>query len=179
MPTPSPRHPQWSPQRSPQRGLFWGLLLAAGLAAPAQAGPLPEGCYARTYDGAHLAAHPDQVVAEMHLHLFPPDAIQTQGGAFLRVRVADQGHAGPAGFGGRILTQGLTCFPGERWMCGVDCDGGTFEITRSGGDTLIIRTRYLTVGDTEECGGAIDIAEHPGQPVSYRLTRADPTQCRE
>src|ERR1700745_3419702 len=47
-----------------------GLLLI--LVAPATAGPNALGCFTRTYDRAHLARHPDQVVTAVKLHIYRP-----------------------------------------------------------------------------------------------------------
>ena len=47
-----------------------GLLLI--LALPAAAGPDAPGCFTRTYDRAHLAQHPDQVVTAVMLRIYRP-----------------------------------------------------------------------------------------------------------
>ena len=61
--------------------------------------------------------------------------------------------------------------------CSVDCDGGFFEVTRDTGDSIDLTLTYLWVGDTEECGGAVDIAEVSGEPVVYRLYKSPPEAC--
>ncbi len=47
-----------------------GLLLI--LALPATAGPEALGCFTRTYDRAHLARHPDQLVTAVKLRVYRP-----------------------------------------------------------------------------------------------------------
>jgi len=47
-----------------------GVLLM--LAVPATAGPDALGCFTRTYDRAHLAQHPDQVVTAVKLRIHRP-----------------------------------------------------------------------------------------------------------
>ena len=47
-----------------------GILLI--LAVPAAAGPDALGCFTRTYDRAHLAQHPDQVVTAVMLRIYRP-----------------------------------------------------------------------------------------------------------
>src|SRR5258708_24182932 len=47
-----------------------GVLLT--LALPATAGPDALGCFTRTYDRAHLAQHPDQVVTAVKLRIYRP-----------------------------------------------------------------------------------------------------------
>ena len=52
------------------RVVLAGLLLI--LALPAAAGPDAPGCFTRTYDRAHLAQHPDQVVTAVMLRIYRP-----------------------------------------------------------------------------------------------------------
>jgi hypothetical protein len=47
-----------------------GLLLI--LAIPAAAGPDALGCFTRSYERAHLARHPDQLVTAVKLHIYRP-----------------------------------------------------------------------------------------------------------
>ena len=75
---------------------------------------------------------------------------------------------------------------GARWRCSrgkrgcsVECDGGSFEITRDDGTVLDLRTRYLMVGETEDCGGAVDLAEENDRWVTYRLMRAADAACAD
>lgn len=151
--------------------------VALCLAGAAAAQEMPqEGCYARTYDAAHLAAHPDQVVAAMRMRVAVEDDLRF---AAMTVTFADQGHAGRNGFGGRTLRQWVDCREDGRGrpFCGVECDGGWFIVTRQDAVGLTFRTDSLMVGDTEGCGGAVDLAEFPGQAVFYRLNRVDDAVC--
>lgn len=149
---------------------FWALLAAA---ACAQAGSEP-GCYTRFYSDAHLAGHPEQVVGSMTLSLDTDD--QGERVAWMEVATSGQGHA--AQFGQQLFGQGLICWQsGGRTGCSVECDGGSFHVIRQDAETLLIETDYLMVGDTEECGGAFDIAERPGEPTRYLLRRADKAVC--
>lgn len=170
-----------------------GLCLAL-LALPAQAAP-PQGCYARTYDAAHLAANPDQVVAAMSLSfdydpapdfaLIPPGSF----GAAISVVLAGQGHVArdkapdegyPDGFGGASMHNVLLCADdGSSIRCRIDCDAGGFQITRHDDTMLEFRTDYLVVGMGQACGGFTDLAERPGEPVTYRLSRAPDAACLE
>ena len=45
------------------------LLVAVTLSVPALAANNVAGCFSRTYDLAHLAKHPDQIVTAVKLHL--------------------------------------------------------------------------------------------------------------
>src|SRR6266508_3978051 len=42
------------------------------LAVPATAGPDALGCFTRSYDRAHLAQHPDQLVSAIKLRIYRP-----------------------------------------------------------------------------------------------------------
>lgn len=155
------------------------LALALLAAGPAAAQTMPEGCFARDYDMAHLAANPDQNVASIRLG-FHPDHPWSQDALSVAITLADQGRARAEGLGGQTLTQFATCWiDGGTPMCGVDCDAGLMEIVGLQGDTLTVRTSHFWVGDVEGCGGAFDLAE--GDPVrvatTYRLTRAPATAC--
>ncbi|MDQ2089447.1 hypothetical protein [Marimonas arenosa] len=166
------------------RNTIFTSLIAGLVSAPAMAEPTL-GCFMRDYSDPHLAAHPDQVVDQIWLSFYkiPYEVFETDDTyASVRVLTADQGHVASDGFGGQVFDGGMHCYQdrsrGETdWSCSVECDGGWFEITRDDGDVLEIRTSYVMVGDTEECGGAVDLAEHPQQPVTYRLYRVDGAVC--
>ena len=148
--------------------------------AQAQTGPEP-GCFERVYTPAHLAAHPDQVVARMVLQIldFKHD-YGTDRVANMAVWTADQGHAAAAGKGNRRFDQILICWKGDDGAgCSVECDGGWFTVVKQDDSGLTFETTGLVVGDTEDegCGGNINIAERIGQPVRYRLDTAEPRVC--
>lgn len=145
-------------------------------AGPALAGGPDAGCYARSYSPAHLAKTPSQVVERMVME------VRRQGGgdvvAEMWVLLARQGHALKSGHGGQALHQVLTCWTEAAVpVCGVECDGGLFAVTRQDGQGLTLRTDRLMVGDTDGCGGTVDLAEVPGQAVSYRLNRVAQSVC--
>ncbi|WP_298356437.1 hypothetical protein [uncultured Litoreibacter sp.] len=160
------------------RNIIFTSLLAFAL--PAQAQDM-QSCYARTYSDAHLAKHPAQVVKAMVMAFELGDA----GDSYIRMSalIADGGHAKGGPLVGQWVDQGLYCFEGSAdqvgTRCGIDCDGGVLEVTKVSTQSLTFRTTYLTVGEREECGGSIDLAEEIGKPVSYRLDRVDPAICTE
>lgn len=150
-------------------------------AAGAQEGP-ETGCYARSYDAAHMAAHPDQVVEALRMRIFD----QTHDGytnrfATLYVDFANQGHVRRDGHGAQLLDQYLICYTDSegRPGCAVECDGGSFYAIRQDDKGMTIETRYLMVGDNEGCGGAIDMAEIVDTPVKYRLNRVQAAVCSD
>ena len=152
------------------------LLGAAFLASAGQAENIPFSCFYRDYTDEHLAAHPTQIVDEIWMR-FDEDVYGYQFVDIL-VRTANQGHAAKDGLGGQLFDQTVHCWDNEGVLaCAVDCDGGYMEVEAHDGEMLQFRTQNLWVGDTEECGGAIDLAEIPGQPVSYRLYATDDLAC--
>jgi len=148
----------------------------AVLAAPAVAAPA--GCWSRQYDAGHLKQNPAQVVEASWLNFIWQGSTLT---ANLSVYTANQGHVRGTNNAEQVLDQVLLCWQDEgrknAWSCSVECDGGMMEITRMDGKVLEFRTNYLMVGDTDRCGGAVDLAEHPGQSVTYRLYRAPDGEC--
>ena len=152
------------------------LMLAAVLAGGAQAGGPAPGCFERSYSADHLARHPEQVVERIVLQIL------TNGentAARLWVNTARQGHARAEGLGGQRFAQVLECWDDAdgRGFCAVECDGGNFTVTKRDAKSLTFETKYLMVGDTEECGGAVDLAERPRELVTYRLNAAADAIC--
>jgi len=151
-------------------------LSVAMLAEPVMAQGVPEGCYVRDYSASHLAEQPAQVVDWMQLWVYSEEGFNRQ--ANMLVGFSNQGHVAKTKHAGRVLDQYLSCFEYDgRRGCSVACDGGSFTVTRDAGDSMTIETRYLMVGETDTCGGAVDLAEKPGQSVKYKLYRADASQC--
>lgn len=151
-------------------------LLAWATGAAAQAAP--EGCFARGYSDAHLAGHPAQVVREISVAFgdFGGDSLPW---ADVIVVTADQGHVAATGQGGGTYGQIARCsLRGTgRWACSAECDGGTLEIMALESDHLLLRTDYFLMGTGDDCGGEVDLAEVPGQRVSYRLERLPDSAC--
>ena len=135
-------------------------------------------CYARDYSDAHLQANPAQVVDQMVLSVIDfGSEINMQVAAL----VADQGHAKGTPQAGQWLDQGLYCYGNTAvsvgMTCAVECDGGVMEIAKFSSDGLTFRTTYLTIGDADECGGSMELAEEVGKPTLYRLNKTDIAIC--
>lgn len=151
------------------------LGFSAGQGALAQSGPEP-GCYSRSYSADHLKRHPDQVVSDMTMFVYDQD-----GGRYAKMIVAfaNQGHVRRNGSELQVLDQFLLCFDNADGTpgCAVECDGGSFRVTRQDKSGLTFQTRYLMVGEADGCGGQIDLAEIPGRAVKYRLNRVGRKMC--
>ncbi|MEP2533400.1 hypothetical protein [Shimia sp.] len=149
----------------------------AALAASPVLGAGPDaGCYQRAYTPQHLAKYPAQIVERITMDVHRD--INGDKVASLWVDLASQGHVGRTKFAGQRVSQFLFCYDQQgQSFCGVECDGGGFVVTKQSGTSLTFRTDYLMVGDTDECGGAVDLAEVQGQDVSYRLDRVNASIC--
>lgn len=147
--------------------LLFGLAAGSALAEVS--------CYTREYSDEHLASNPQQVVRDILVRLTDNPR---RDGVRMSATLADQGHVAGTGVAGQTLNQGLFCLQDtDALRCGVECDGGLITVTRQDDEVLEFRTEYLVVGDTESCGGTADLAEVPGQSVTYRLFRVDPALC--
>ncbi len=154
------------------------MLASVVLAAlpAAAAGPEP-GCWVRNYSPSHLARNPAQIVASITLKVQQVPGLRDRH-ATLAATFADQGRVAGGPYAGQMLVQQLTCWQdGPLKGCSVECDGGSFVVTRENAASLTIETDYLMIGDTEGCGGVEDLAESTGRPVKYRLDRADASLC--
>lgn len=153
---------------------------AAWVAVPAAGQPLFDpGCFARDYSPEHLASQADQIVDEIVLQ-FSHDPKYDTTFAHLSVVLANQGHVAGSALAGQVVDQSLICWVNDAIAgCSVECDGGSFEVTRNDGETLEFRTDYLLIGDIEGCGGATDLSEGPGRPTTYRLMRVANATCDE
>ncbi|MBP0484061.1 hypothetical protein [Sagittula salina] len=168
------------------RGKLGGLalLLAAalgGAVGAASGEDLAPGCYERVYSPAHLSAHPGQVVSMLRFHV-GQWVTEVARDATLSVVMVGQGGAVGLNPWGDALKQSLFCGSEtqETVHCRVQCDGGGLEVTRQDAAGLTFRTRYLLVGEGQDgCGGLADLAEAPGQWVSYRLNRVDDVFCED
>jgi len=151
------------------------LATSLGLPALGQEGPSP-GCYMRDYSDAHLARHPDQVVDWIKMRVMDDDFGNRT--AVIRAKFAHQGHVMRSGHGGRIMDNYMICWrSGGTAFCGVECDGGTIEFLRDDASGVLFRTQGVAIGDVEGCGGVTNLAEVPGQYVSYKLNRVSNAQC--
>lgn len=151
-------------------------LSGAVLAGPAGAEGPDAGCYVRDYSDAHLASQPAQVVDWLQLWVYQGDNQNKL--ANMLVGFSNQGHVAGTQHAGQVLDQFLLCFDYDGHKgCTVECDGGNFFVTRDSGDTMTIETDYLMVGETDSCGGAVDLAEVTGKAVRYKLNRVAASQC--
>lgn len=150
------------------------ISISLGLALPAWAQVPAPGCYARTYDAAHLAAHPAQGVAALRLWVF--DDTPGSPAVLVSARMADQGQGAADGVGGQVLTQYAYCDPAEG-SCFVECDGGSFATRAAPDGGLTLTTSHFSLGEGEGCGGFSNLSE--GGETVYRLLSAPVETCAD
>jgi hypothetical protein len=144
-----------------------------------------EACFGRVYDAAHLSKHPKQRVTSFHLsrefkddpysevEFLSEEDIKGADGEYGSVNVTAY-----VRFRDRkgVYTNGLSCHKGHDGIvrCGVDCDGGSFNL-RSGGQSLLLENNgFVVVGG---CGASEDEhenEEHVLPGADDKLFRLDP-----
>lgn len=159
--------------------------------APAFADDMPLGCYARTYDAAHLAAQPDQTVAALSIDFDLSDNPSYPRSAEVRARMADTARTRAEGSVGLVLENAGSCRRYDAvqpWqsddtqaglpVCSADCDGGYFEILSATPDEMLIRGGMALLG-AEGCGPASHLGDDnaTGRTV-YKLYAVSPEACK-
>jgi hypothetical protein len=158
------------------------LLLLSLLATPVLANSLEtflssndgNSCWERSYDAAHLKAHPKQIVTKIRLSTEVQDdgSIYAQLGFNMRKRTG-QG-------GGFDYAAGSQCRArGERLSCPSEWDAGTFTIEKSGG-ALLVKHSGMIVNpsnyDSEDIAdNSVDLSK--SDDATWLLRRLDNDSC--
>jgi hypothetical protein len=158
-------------------------LLLSLLATPALANSLEtflsanggNSCWERTYDAAHLQAHPRQMVAKVMLSAEVQEggAIHADIGFNMRKRT---GQSGPFDY-----AAGSSCAAkGAAIACPSEWDAGTFIIEKSG-DGILVRHSGMIVNpsnyDSEDIAdNAVDLSK--SDDSSFLLQRAKEEGCK-
>ena len=150
------------------------LLVAVTLSVPALAANNVAGCFSRTYDRAHLAKHPDQIVTAVKLHLKTNNHRSYDCDFSLQFKVRGKYEtlrtAGFCNRDARGAAKGLKCI--------VECDGGGVYVVHRATDLMMYLNRIRVVtscGDDvieggEELSGGKDDRE-------FRLDRVNDSMC--
>ncbi|UYV39057.1 hypothetical protein N4R57_08615 [Rhodobacteraceae bacterium D3-12] len=164
------------------------LAISAFLAAPALAdSPLTRhfgasnSCYARSYSADHLAKHPKQQVTAIRIDHFPrvsgpfgkdgqpliyPKAPEIVVNLSVTLRGNSEAY-GATGF----------CWPdGKGMSCGLECDGGRFNLVDKSG------TKLLITGGSDiyfhDCDAGDTVLSREPDDKSFLLTRLPDAQCQ-
>ena len=120
-----------------------GVLLI--LAVPATAAPDALGCFTRTYDRAHLAQHPDQMVTAVKLRIYrpPPENVDKYWFvAQFRLRGKDE----------TLRTSGICNERVSGLRCLVECDGGGVDVVPRARDATMYLDRISGPACNEDSG---------------------------
>ena len=143
------------------------VLLSMQCAAPGAHADI-FGCFKRTYDKAHLAQHPDQLVTKVKLRIYrpPPDASGSNAWVDMEARVRGRDvtlAASAACRKGEPTNPQLLKHlpPPDALWCYVECDGGGIGVA-SRGDHVMMYLGEIRVDvrrDDASCSGDSDTAE--------------------
>ena len=150
---------------------------AAGLA---EALPGPGACFQQRYDAAHLAAHPQQGVAELHLWFFDTEpGVTPSRSVIAAARMASQGQGARDGVGGLTLRATLHCAIDATGLprCFHDCDGGAIALETLADGGLLVSTEDAVLGAPESCGGTSNLSD--GGLTRYQLVAAPAAACAD
>ncbi|MCI4665613.1 MAG: hypothetical protein MRY74_12910 [Neomegalonema sp.] len=108
---------------------------------------LAEGCWSRTYTKAHLHKHPNQQVVSMKLEF--KDKIFNGHAGLLSIRLRN----------GKRYHASISCDTAKGGVskCGVDCDGGLFQVAHRASDGAVLLRP----------GGSLAFSECGGEPDSF------------
>ena len=161
------------------------LLLATG-AADTETDVL--GCFVRTYDEAHLAKHPDQLVTAVKLHIYHPPPDEARDATWMKMEVKVRGR-------NVILTTSGICRkekPPNTWQrshlkhlpppdalwCGVECDGGGIGVASRGDHAMMYLGGIRMSVKSYSCDGESDevLLGNKDDHV-FRLDRVNERAC--
>ncbi|MDR3475442.1 MAG: hypothetical protein P4M09_27655 [Devosia sp.] len=138
-------------------------------------------CFSRHYDAAHLMAHPKQSVRDITVFVDSSFDAESQS----RITNLEMGVLFR-----RLKTQfevsgSCSTIDGQKSLtCGVDCDGGHFDVTTQGTQSLLVavpdgvRMWDPTASDDADPGELPKGAEFGKDDKLFRLDRVPVEQCR-
>lgn len=174
------------------------LTMVSAAAAQENKSPMPshfplkqEACYGRVYNPSHLAKHPRQITTAIHLfHDLDPDQTtedEPQSREELLRTAGENGSINLSAFVQVKTRKGLfwnvlNCnnFDGKKMRCGVDCDGGSFELSPQDRNLSMTNNGFVLIGG---CGASDEEYENrfffsPGaDDKTFRLEPLPVAQC--
>ena len=133
-------------------------------------------CFSRTYDAAHLKAHPKQTVSYIEFRLayyrHDPDTGYPEGqrNYYFDLRAKRKGSNDMTSTGGECSSRDGAIF------CGVDCDGGGVFLKKDADAINLSFGDMWGISMTSECGGGEGSGPDllPGEDdKSFKLTKID------
>ncbi|MEP2717002.1 hypothetical protein [Pseudophaeobacter sp.] len=156
--------------------LLTALPIALAVALPANAQSISQhfskatgSCYQREYSASHLAKHPTQKVATIQLSHAPQESLGMPGNELtLRLTVRLLGY--------NTWQTPVLCAPkGNALFCGIECDGGRFDVVVKNASSILI------TGGTDlffsDCESKPRILERAPDDKVFMLHRAPLANC--
>lgn len=139
-------------------------------------------CYARSYNAAHLRAHPRQRVTAMKFLLVveaydpPSSKVDRPEDRFYYTFAMSVMRRGDK----RVLTTGGGCSSGEAILCAVDCDGGSVALDKMPpAGSLIVRLNEHGIRMFHDCDGEEGVLVNAGADDKvFRLDKVAAEACR-
>jgi len=129
------------------------------------------GCFVRTYDKAHLAGHPDQLVTAVKLHIIKWKEDESYFEFALKVKVRGRNET--------LHTGGLCRGEASGLSCSVDCDGGGINVVPRGDHAMMYLERIrMATCDNDYVDSGEDLSGGKDDRV-FRLNRVDERECAE
>jgi len=180
------RQRQASLTRSSSKVLLAGVAALSVLGASAAAEPDVLGCFTRTYNRAHLARHPDQLVTAVKLHIYNGEGCRdVQSCPWFNAQFRVRGESKPllttgvCSKGFRMFVRNAVTPSGSGWSCIVECDGGGVNIVPRARDMMMYldRISVATCG-TDFIDDARGLTGGKDDRV-FSLDRVDDAACTE
>ncbi len=135
---------------------------------------LPLGCYVNSYDKAHLVKHKSQRITSIKMLIEDARKLENSQAAFHAEFDVTLRGEGKTKWGDVGLCNGKS----GNWKCGIECDGGGFELAEDANGLTVINTRGFRVTKDGGCGEVTDyIAAEPGNRM-FRLSKAKLSACK-
>lgn len=182
----------------PAAAILLAFTVTGALAQEQKSSPLPaylplgtEACFGRVYDPQHLKQHPKQRVTSFHIFRdFNPDPNSEFEQETREQRLDADGTDGNVNviafirFRDRkgVFSNGLSCrsTDGGKVICGIDCDGGSFNLRPNGPSLLVDNNGFVVVGG---CGASEEELERPefvspgADDKTFKLDKQPLAQC--
>jgi hypothetical protein len=150
------------------------------------------GCFVRTYDKAHLAKHPDQLVTAVKLYIYHPPPDEARDATWMKMEVKVRGR-------NVILTTSGICYkeeeplntwdsrylkhlpPKDALRCRVECDGGSIAVASRGDHAMMHLGGIRMSVKSYSCGGEPDDEVLLGNKDDqvFRLNRVNERECAD
>jgi hypothetical protein len=153
--------------------LFLIASIFATTTSPSFAADTILGCYRNTYGKQHLSKHRGQSITFMKMKLYKGDAAEG-----LNVDMYAEVTVKLRGNGKQMWSEVADCTgkPGA-WKCGIECDGGGFELSDDTNGLTLTNTRGFRVA-LDGCGeNSVTIEPEPGNR-RFRLSKAKLSACK-